>query len=259
MPKMKTGSGAKKRFKVTGRESCMRRHAMKSHNLEKKSSKRKRDFGKRPSRREGRREGREEAPGGEVMPRVKRSVHARKKRRKVLEQAKGYWGRKSTHYRYAKEQVEHSLVYAYRDRKNKKRTFRSALDHPHQRGGAARTGSRTTSSSPACARRASSSTARCSPTSPSATRPRSARSPRRRRRRSRRTTTRKRPERRSRTSSAGRRSTSRRSAHRSTRGWRERCATTSRSYELVGELRALGRAAAALRGVHYLELTGDEP
>ena len=59
------------------------------------------------------------------MPRVKRSVHARKKRRKVLEQAKGYYGRKSTHYRYAKEQVEHSLVYAYRDRRNKKRNFRS--------------------------------------------------------------------------------------------------------------------------------------
>ena len=58
------------------------------------------------------------------MPRVKRSVHARKKRRKVLEQAKGYYGRKSTHYRYAKEQVEHSLVYAYRDRRNKKRDFR---------------------------------------------------------------------------------------------------------------------------------------
>jgi ribosomal protein L20 len=51
------------------------------------------------------------------MPRVKRAVAAHKKRRKVLEQAKGYWGRKSTHYRYAKEQVEHSLVYAYRDRK----------------------------------------------------------------------------------------------------------------------------------------------
>jgi large subunit ribosomal protein L20 len=58
------------------------------------------------------------------MPRVKRSVHARKKRRKVLEQAKGYWGLKSRSYRYAKEQVEHSLVYAYRDRKAKKRTFR---------------------------------------------------------------------------------------------------------------------------------------
>ena len=59
------------------------------------------------------------------MPRVKRSVHAQKKRRKVLEQAKGYYGRKSTHYRYAKEQVEHSLAYAYRDRRNKKRNFRS--------------------------------------------------------------------------------------------------------------------------------------
>src|SRR5690349_273449 len=58
------------------------------------------------------------------MPRVKRAVHAQKKRRKVLEEAKGYWGLKSTNYKYAKEQVEHSLVYAYRDRKVKKRTFR---------------------------------------------------------------------------------------------------------------------------------------
>jgi large subunit ribosomal protein L20 len=58
------------------------------------------------------------------MPRVKRSVHARKKRRKVLDQAKGYWGIKKSSYKYAKEQVEHSLVYAYRDRKNKKREFR---------------------------------------------------------------------------------------------------------------------------------------
>src|SRR3954465_3978123 len=58
------------------------------------------------------------------MPRVKRSVAARKKRRKVLEQAKGYWGLKHSSYRRAKEQVDHSLVYAYRDRKNKKRNFR---------------------------------------------------------------------------------------------------------------------------------------
>ena len=58
------------------------------------------------------------------MPRVKRSVHARKKRRKVLEQAKGYWGLKNSNYTYAKEQVEHSLVYAYRDRKARKRDFR---------------------------------------------------------------------------------------------------------------------------------------
>jgi large subunit ribosomal protein L20 len=58
------------------------------------------------------------------MPRVKRSVHARKKRRKVLDQAKGYWGLKKSSYKYAKEQLDHSLVYAYRDRKNRKRTFR---------------------------------------------------------------------------------------------------------------------------------------
>ena len=58
------------------------------------------------------------------MARVKRSVAARKKRRKVLEQARGYWGLKHSSYRRAKEQVDHSLVYAYRDRKNRKRTFR---------------------------------------------------------------------------------------------------------------------------------------
>ena len=58
------------------------------------------------------------------MPRVKRSVHARKKRRKVLEQAKGYWGEKHSSYKRAKEQVEKSLSYAYRDRKVRKRTFR---------------------------------------------------------------------------------------------------------------------------------------
>jgi large subunit ribosomal protein L35 len=46
MPKMKTSSGAKKRFKVTGSGKVLRRHAMKSHNLEKKSSKRRRGFRK---------------------------------------------------------------------------------------------------------------------------------------------------------------------------------------------------------------------
>ncbi|MBA2642012.1 MAG: 50S ribosomal protein L35 [Actinobacteria bacterium] len=46
MPKMKTSRGAKKRFKVTGAGKLLRRHAMKSHNLEKKSSKRKRGFRK---------------------------------------------------------------------------------------------------------------------------------------------------------------------------------------------------------------------
>jgi large subunit ribosomal protein L20 len=58
------------------------------------------------------------------VPRVKRSVHARKKRRKVLHEARGYWGTKHSSYKRAKEQVDKSLVYAYRDRKAKKRTFR---------------------------------------------------------------------------------------------------------------------------------------
>src|SRR6266581_7456691 len=58
------------------------------------------------------------------MPRVKRSVNARKKRRKVIEQASVYWGLKNSNYTYAKEQVERSLAYAYRDRKVRKREFR---------------------------------------------------------------------------------------------------------------------------------------
>ena len=58
------------------------------------------------------------------MPRVKRSVHARKKRRKVLEEAKGYRGSKHASYRRAKEQVQRSLKYAYRDRRTRKREFR---------------------------------------------------------------------------------------------------------------------------------------
>ncbi len=58
------------------------------------------------------------------MARVKRAVHAKKKRRTVLYRAKGYYGAKSRQYRAAKEQVQHSLQYAYRDRRNKKREIR---------------------------------------------------------------------------------------------------------------------------------------
>ena len=58
------------------------------------------------------------------MPRVKRAVTAKKKRRTVLTRAKGYYGAKSRSYRAAKEQVQHSLQYAYRDRRNKKREIR---------------------------------------------------------------------------------------------------------------------------------------
>src|SRR6185437_14706708 len=58
------------------------------------------------------------------MARVKRAVNAHKKRRAVLEQASGYRGQRSRLYRKAKEQVAHSLVYAYRDRKKRKGDFR---------------------------------------------------------------------------------------------------------------------------------------
>src|SRR5437870_4702796 len=58
------------------------------------------------------------------MPRVKRSVTSRKRRKKVLAAARGYVGAKHSNYKSAKEQVEHSLVYAYRDRKARKRSFR---------------------------------------------------------------------------------------------------------------------------------------
>jgi len=58
------------------------------------------------------------------MARVKRSVHAKKKRRTTLERAKGYYGNKSRSYRAANEQVMHSLQYAYRDRRARKGEFR---------------------------------------------------------------------------------------------------------------------------------------
>ncbi len=58
------------------------------------------------------------------MARVKRAVHARKKRREILEAAKGYRGARSRRLRVAKEQVMHSLVYAYRDRRDRKGQFR---------------------------------------------------------------------------------------------------------------------------------------
>ena len=58
------------------------------------------------------------------MARVKRSVNAQKKRRQTLERAAGYRGQRSRLYRKAKEQVTHSLVYSYRDRKTKKGDFR---------------------------------------------------------------------------------------------------------------------------------------
>lgn len=58
------------------------------------------------------------------MARVKRALNAHKKRRTILEQASGYRGQRSRLYRKAKEQVLHSMQYAYRDRKDRKGDFR---------------------------------------------------------------------------------------------------------------------------------------
>jgi large subunit ribosomal protein L20 len=58
------------------------------------------------------------------MARVKRAVNAQKKRRDMLDRAAGYRGQRSRLYRKAKEQVTHSLVYAYADRRNRKGDFR---------------------------------------------------------------------------------------------------------------------------------------
>jgi large subunit ribosomal protein L20 len=58
------------------------------------------------------------------MARVKRAVNAQKKRRTTLERASGYRGQRSRLYRKAKEQVTHSLMYSYRDRRARKGEFR---------------------------------------------------------------------------------------------------------------------------------------
>jgi large subunit ribosomal protein L20 len=58
------------------------------------------------------------------MPRVKNSVKTRKRRKKILKLAKGYFGSKSKLFKVANQQVMKSLTYAYRDRKARKRDFR---------------------------------------------------------------------------------------------------------------------------------------
>jgi large subunit ribosomal protein L20 len=58
------------------------------------------------------------------MPRTKGGIVTRRRHRRVLKLAKGYWGRKSKWFRPANQQVMKSLMYAYRDRRNRKRDFR---------------------------------------------------------------------------------------------------------------------------------------
>jgi large subunit ribosomal protein L20 len=59
------------------------------------------------------------------MPRVTRGNKKLLRRKKILAQAKGFWGAKRKNYRSAKESVERAMVYAYRDRRNRKRDFRT--------------------------------------------------------------------------------------------------------------------------------------
>jgi len=58
------------------------------------------------------------------MPRSVNAVAAKARRKKILKLAKGYWGRRKNVFTVAKNAVEKGLQYAYRDRRNKKRTFR---------------------------------------------------------------------------------------------------------------------------------------
>lgn len=58
------------------------------------------------------------------MPKVRRGSRKKERRTKILKLAKGYWGARSRNYRTAKEAVERALLYAYRDRKTRKRDFR---------------------------------------------------------------------------------------------------------------------------------------
>ncbi len=58
------------------------------------------------------------------MPRSRNKVASRKRRKKILKQAKGYWGRRKNVYKIAKNAVEKAMLYQYRDRKVRKREFR---------------------------------------------------------------------------------------------------------------------------------------
>ena len=59
------------------------------------------------------------------MPRVTRGNKKLLRRKKILDQAKGFWGAKRKNYRSAKESVQRAMTYAYRDRRNRKRDFRA--------------------------------------------------------------------------------------------------------------------------------------
>ena len=127
MPKMKTKSGAAKRVRVRGSGSIKRYSAGKRHILTKRTTKNKRQL-RGSSTVHATNLGHVKAmlpnSSGAAMPRVKRGVTARARHKKVLDQAKGFRGRRKNVFRIAKEAVMRAGQYAYRDRRTKKRVFR---------------------------------------------------------------------------------------------------------------------------------------
>ena len=122
MPKMKTHSGAKKRFKKTAKGKLLARHSFTSHNLGQEGRQ-----AQAPARaacrgREGGPQAGREAPS--QVSRVKRSVSARKKRRATLDRTKGYRGQAKSSYKRAKEALLKADSYSYAHRRTRKRDFR---------------------------------------------------------------------------------------------------------------------------------------
>ena len=144
MPKNKTHSGASKRFKETGTGKLRRMQiGRKSGAAFASGPDHRQPQEAPPEERHGRTSSKADLKAAKkllgpltlpttpnitarstTMARVKRAVNAHKKRRTTLERASGYRGQRSRLYRKAKEQVTHSLVYSYRDRKARKGDFR---------------------------------------------------------------------------------------------------------------------------------------
>ncbi len=106
MPKVKTNSGAKKRFSFTGTGKVKRHHAYHSHILTKKTKKQKRNL------------------VGSTIVDVSNMKQVRDLKR-ILKLTRGYFGARKNVWTVAKNTWEKGLTYAYRDRKNKKRNFRA--------------------------------------------------------------------------------------------------------------------------------------
>jgi len=135
MPKMKTKSSAKKRFRVRPGGTVKRGQAFKRHILTKKTTKNKRhlrgavdvhetNMGHMAQMLPGRGIVINDEQGVITMPRVKRGVTARARHKKFWPLPKGFRGRRGNVFRIAKEAVMKAGQYAYRDRRTKKRVFR---------------------------------------------------------------------------------------------------------------------------------------